>query len=129
MSWGFGLELSSNDSAFGLNINIIDRRDPGNPNSTWPKVKIVDKGIKDILSGTIIEKYYPRYVERLVDNVNTNFNYRFNSLHTSLQNALRDQGRLFLPGNGSLFFKNGTFNNQGDFITEVRFNGTGVPNH
>ncbi|KAK4695853.1 hypothetical protein P7C71_g1976, partial [Lecanoromycetidae sp. Uapishka_2] len=64
---------------------------------------------------------YGRYVQSYLDGI---FAWRMPMLVSTLVNKLNNQNKLYMPGAGSFFFKNGTFNSKGDFLTEIKYDGT-----
>lgn len=49
------------------------------------------------------------------------------NLEATLQTKLANQTKLYLPAAGAFFFKNGTFNSNGDFLAQVLYNRTVFP--
>ncbi|CAO2653239.1 Nn.00g026500.m01.CDS01 [Neocucurbitaria sp. VM-36] len=117
VSWKLTLEVASIEGG-GVTINV---RDMG------PNDMTVDKGSDGhTLKGTIIPYYLQQQAESYHTTLKANFDNSFSWFQNVLKDSLKDQGRLFLPGNGALLFNNATFNNEGDLLTEVKFDGTGL---
>lgn len=81
------------------------------------------------LQGTAVPYHFKDDWPGRFNGLEHNFTEQFKQFEGTLANGLRDQGKLFLPGNGVLLFKNGTFNTEGDLLVEVKFDcgNTGLP--
>jgi hypothetical protein len=114
-SWKLGLEITSIEGG-GITIKVQHAKDNG---------FTIDKGRDgSSLKGTIIPYYLDKQVGTLHNDLKSALDSGISWARSSLQDALKDQGRLFLPGNGALIFKNATFNENGDLLVEVKFDGT-----
>ena len=63
---------------------------------------------------------YGKQVQQILD---ATFSWRIPAVVESITHKLNDQNKLYLPGSGSFFFKNGTFNSKGDFLTQIQYDG------
>ena len=79
------------------------------------------------LKGTLIQDLTPGYAQQVMTQIDQTFQYVMSGLEDSLASKLANQNRLYLPASGAFFFKNATFNKNGDFLAQVLYNGTDAP--
>jgi hypothetical protein len=61
--------------------------------------------------------------EEYMRNAYTTASKNFGSIVESLKDSLKNQERFVLPASGVYFFKNPIFNNSGDLLCELEWNG------
>ena len=124
LTWSLTLEIVSVDTVGGVQVQIKDY-DPSNPSK--PYYSLTYNNDTSTLKGTLIKSLTPHYADDVNNMIQQRFTVLFATLQTTLQTKLQNQHKLFLAGQGAFFFKNATFNQEGDFLTQVLYNGTDAP--
>ena len=115
LTWSITLEITSVVDG-GLEINVLPPKD-----GTYHKCGFTTDSHKPPQnSGDFVQ----RYGEQAKKSIDDTFSKRMPLIAASLADKFKDQDRLFLPGSRSFFFKNGTFNSNGDLLVQVRYDGT-----
>ena len=79
------------------------------------------------LRGTPFKRFNPEDGENCRTMLDAHFKLIMANRIGDLVEKLQNQQKLYLPGAGVFFFKNGTFNSNGDFLTQVLWNGSEPP--
>ncbi|KAI8164588.1 hypothetical protein K4K49_012282 [Colletotrichum sp. SAR 10_70] len=125
VTWTITLVIGALEETGELNFTIEDP--PKGSSTTEPeRYYNIEKSHGDNLSGTIINPYFGTFVDGMFERLKGACDSKLTYLTAKLKGALSKQHRLFLPGSGELLFSQGTFNNQGDFICNVHFNGAAM---
>jgi hypothetical protein len=117
LNWCVTLEIAS-ISEGGLELKTKP------PTSKDGKFHECTYNIEDHLDWPGMKSNMPEYAAYVVARLDTLFTLIIPDLNRDLLHQLNNQNKLYMPGSGVFFFKNGTFNNKGDFLTEIKWDGT-----
>lgn len=116
LSWSITL-LLQNLSEGGLAITIQP------PPSNTGKYHSASYWIDDSLNWPTLTSNLTQYADSVLAQLDQTFSYLLPQLVRNLQDTLDTQNQLFLPGAGTFFFKDPTFNRHGDLLAEVKYDG------
>ncbi|KAF8243632.1 hypothetical protein K440DRAFT_561107, partial [Wilcoxina mikolae CBS 423.85] len=111
MKWNLDVALNSvHEGGLEISLNL-----PDNPVNSW-----VQPPYEDNWPFNWHEGEADKLKTYLVDGLN---NAPFAQAEEQLQNALRSTARFVVPGGGTFFYKNPIFNDNGDLLIEIGYNG------
>lgn len=119
LKWSMTLEIAS-ISEGGLEIKIKP------PTGKDGKYHECTYDIEDRLDWPGMHSDMTVYSAKIIAYLDQMFTVKINALRTTLLHQLNNQNKLYMPGSGTFFFKNGTFNSKGDFLTEIKYDGTNL---